>query len=188
MCTLILVRHSITKPTPQVNSHAWQLTDKGRQRCRALADKLAPYAPPKIITSHEPKAIETGALAARYLNVPHHSAPGLHEQERDNIGLFPTQEAFQGAVEELFRCPNDLVFGKETATQAQTRFSQAVDAVIEGQPQGNVVIVSHGTVITLFTARRAKIDPIPFWKSLGMPALITFSLPSLELKQVLNNV
>ena len=83
---------------------------------------------------------------------------------------------------------SNLVFGEETAAQAVRRFSFAVQTVINHQPSGDIIIVSHGTVISLFTAMHAKIDISTFWQKLGLPAIVRFTLPKLNLTEVVNEI
>jgi broad specificity phosphatase PhoE len=181
---LLLIRHSQTKQAPEVSSHNWLLTIEGQQRCKALAEKLAPYRLTDIFTSTEGKAAQTGKLAAKYLGIRCQTAPDLHEHKRDNVGYFPTVEAFENAVVDLFRQPDKLVFGQETANQALARFTGGLVRLIERRPAGNLAVVSHGTVISLFVAAHADIDVAEFWMRLGMPALVTFSLPGFSLLEV----
>ena len=67
MSHLILVRHSAPEIVPQVPARAWHLSAVGRARCVPLAAALAPYQPRAIITSVEPKAVETGQIVAEQL-------------------------------------------------------------------------------------------------------------------------
>ena len=55
-------------------------------------------------------------------------------------------------------------------------------------PAGNLAIVSHGTVMTLFLAHVSGIDPVPFWKQLGLPAFVVLSYPDLALLKVVASV
>jgi broad specificity phosphatase PhoE len=82
----------------------------------------------------------------------------------------------------------DLVFGAETGDEARERFSSAVDDAMRRHPTGNLAIVSHGTVMTLFVARVARIKPVPFWKGLGLPAYVVLSYPELALLEVVASV
>ena len=88
---------------------------------------------------------------------------------------------WEQTITAFFARPNELVFGEETATQAVQRFSAAVQQVLQQYDEGNVVIVTHGTVITLFTAQHAPIALLPFWQSLDTPAFIVVSLPTYSL-------
>lgn len=187
MRKLILVRHSLPVITGGQTASSWQLSDEGRSRCVRLAELLAAHRPGAIITSTEPKAIETGQIAGERLGIPIEAAPNLHEHERPGTDL-DTFEQFQAKVVRLLEHPKELVFGAETGEQARERFAAAVDGALKRHPAGNVAIVSHGTVMTLFLARAAGIDPVPFWKGLGLPAFVVLSHPGLALLEVVASV
>jgi broad specificity phosphatase PhoE len=122
------------------------------------------------------------------LGIPVRAAPNLHEHERPGTGL-DTVERFEAKVARLLRHPGELVFGAETGDEARRRFSAAVERVMSQVAAGNVVVVSHGTVLTLFVAHHvAGIDPVPFWKGLGLPALVVLSYPDLSLVEVTESV
>jgi broad specificity phosphatase PhoE len=180
---LILVRHSLPAIDPEVASARWPLSAEGRERCLALAERLAEYDLTAIVTSTEPKASETGQIVADVLGIPCDSAPNLHEHERANVG-FGTTEQFIKQVIRLFEHPEELVMGSETADQAHSRFALAVSAVVEQHPAGNLAVVSHGTVMTLFISRIANLDLVPFWQRLGLPAYAVLSLPTWHLLEV----
>jgi broad specificity phosphatase PhoE len=182
--TLILIRHSQSQPEPKRPASQWPLTKAGRQRCIALAERLATYAPDVIVTSREHKASTTGALVAAQLALPAIVADGLHEHQREHVGWL-SNPAFEQAVVAFFTRPDDLVFGEETAGQAGARFDAAVRDVLAAHPGQTVAIVSHGTVMTLFVAQHADVAPLPFWKRLGMPAIVVLSLPDLGLLEVI---
>lgn len=185
---LVLVRHSVPEFVVGVPASEWQLSGEGRRRGHRLADQLALYDLAAVITSTEPKAVETGQIVADSLDLPLETTPGLHEHERGVVTSIGGREAFQAQVSRLFEHPDELVFGTETADQAHARFTSAVAAVIERHPHGNLAIVAHGTVMTLFIAHATGLDPIPFWKSLGLPSFAVLSLPDLHLLEVIENV
>jgi broad specificity phosphatase PhoE len=137
-----------------------------------------------IVTSREHKASTTGALVAAQLALPAIVADGLHEHQREHVGWL-SNPAFEQAVVAFFTRPDDLVFGEETAGQAGARFDAAVRDVLAAHPGQTVAIVSHGTVMTLFVAQHADVAPLPFWKRLGMPAIVVLSLPDLGLLEVI---
>jgi broad specificity phosphatase PhoE len=184
---LILIRHAQTRPEPGRPARLWELTETGRLRCRNLAAYLKAYRLPRIVTSTEAKAAQTGQLVAGALGIPAVEADGLQEQARETVGFLPTAEAFEAAVSRLFENPDALVFGEETANQALRRFAGAVERIIAAQPEGDIAIASHGTVISLFVADKTGLDPVSFWRELRQPALVIFSLPEFELVQVVND-
>jgi len=167
---LVLIRHSMPNIVPGVPAHQWRLSKEGRERCKTLASRLAPWQPGIVVASLEPKAIETGRLVAKQVNIPFETAAGLHEHERTGA-TFTTPERFQAQVAAFFQEPDQLVFGSETADHARRRFYKAVTTVLAAHPLDTVAIVAHGTVITLFVSQVASMDPFPFWRRLGLPAL-----------------
>ena len=177
---LILIRHSLPEIVTGVPASQWRLSDDGRNRCEGLAEQLAAYEPRAIVTSLEPKAIETGQLVARILGIGVETAPDLHEHERPKVEPFRTRQEFEARVSRLFEQPAELIFGQETADQAHRRFANAIDDVLATETHGNLAVVTHGTVLTLFVARAAVLDPFPFWKRLGLPAFVVLSLPDLS--------
>lgn len=185
---LILVKHSLPDIVAGVRASEWRLSDEGRRRCIPLAERLAVYQPTVIVASEEPKAVETGQIVAERLGLPFETAPGLHEHERPKVGHLGTHEQFVAQAIRLFEHPGELVFGSETADQAHTRFAHAIAHALERFTDGNVIVISHGTVMTLFIARTNRLDPIPFWKSLGLPAFAILSLPDLKLLEVVTDV
>ena len=187
MQKLILVRHSLPEISPSLPAKQWSLSEAGRQRCRPLANRLAALAPDVIVTSDEPKAMETGRIVAALLGKPLKTAQGLHEHDRSNVA-FESTEWFEAAVARFFAEPGRLVFGNETADQAHRRFSEAVANVLEEHPEQNVAIVAHGTVMTLFVARTGGLEPFPFWKRLGLPAFVVLSRPKFDLVRVVERV
>jgi broad specificity phosphatase PhoE len=164
------------------------LTAEGRRRCIPLAEKLRPYQLDLIVTSTEIKAIETGELAARQLGIPCQVEQGLHEHERESAPHFDTQEEFLKAVAALFERPADLVFGDETGLEARVRFEAAVASVMANNPQENIAIVTHGTVLSLFACQQIGCAIYPFWRQLGMPAIVAFAYPEMALLDRINEI
>jgi broad specificity phosphatase PhoE len=185
MLKLILVKHSQPQIDPFVPAREWHLSQEGRLRCRPLADKLAVYEPDVIVTSTEPKEVETAKIVAEHIDKPIEVVEGLHEHNRGNVAFYSPQ-VFDEAVAKFFQRPGELVFGRETALQAQERFSQAIEGVLEKYADENVGIVAHGTVITLFVAAHVKIEPFAFWKRLGLPSFVVMEVPGLEVMEAVN--
>ena len=185
--TLILVKHSQPALEPDVPAAQWHLSAEGERRCGPLADRLAAYAPATLVASTEPKAQETAALVAARLGLPWRTAPGLHEHDRAGVGWLP-EGALEQRVAAFFAQADALVFGQETAAVARLRFQAAVADVLAQTPQGTVVIVAHGTVITLFTAAHTGLPPLPLWHRLGLPSFVVLTVPDLRLVTMVERV
>jgi len=174
VANLILVRHAQPLVKPQVPSVQWRLTPAGREGASAMGHLLAAYNPTRVITSIEPKAVETGTIIADQVQVSTAQVQGLHEHERHNEGFVSDHPA---RVRELLSRPEELVYGAETGAQAADRFAHALYGAVGETPGQTVVAVSHGTVMVLFAAARAGIDAFVLWQSLKMPCALVFTLP-----------
>ena len=95
----------------------WRLSAKGRQRCTQLAEEIKPYQPDIIISSSERKARETAVILSNDLGKSHLVAEGLHEHKRSNVSILTSRE-FQEKIAGMFAHPDRLIFGDETANQA----------------------------------------------------------------------
>lgn len=184
---ITFIRHSQSRPIPGQPPSQWALTETGRQRCAALAEHMRSYTPELIVCSTERKTIETGALVARHLSLPHCTAPDLHEHLREQVGWLSDAE-FARSVAALFAQPDELVFGEETANAACARFTQGISAVLAAHPHQRLAIVTHGTVLALFLAQQNGFDPQPFWRGLGMPALVVTTLPNFQIREVIAKI
>jgi len=187
MRKLILIKHAAPQVTPGVPPSRWRLSERGRELCAPLAEKVAEHAPTVIISSEEIKASETAQRVGEALDVPFETAPGLHEHDRDGVPHLRSAE-FISLMELAFRKPDDLVLGRETASQAEQRFAVAVETALAKHPQGNVAIVSHGTVIALFVAKRSGQKPFELWRKLGLPSVVVMSLPDWSITQMVAHV
>lgn len=183
--TLIVVKHAMPALEPDVPSRDWRLSDVGRARCIPLAAHLAPYTPTIIAASAEPKATETGRIVAERLAIPIEIVADLHENDRTGLGWLDSDE-LEATVARFFAEPDHRIMGNETANEADARFTAAVADVCARHPHRNIIIVAHGTVITLFVARRAGLEPFPFWKRLGLPSFVALSLPDFEIQAIID--
>jgi len=174
----IFFRHSVPVIDPSLPAREWRLSEEGQFRCRLLAGRLANLKPQRIVSSLEPKALETAQIVAETIGIPYDSVVGLHEHVRSRV-KYSNQEIFEASVKAFFEKPDQLVYGDETADQAHSRFTQAVENIQGRYPsQTPLVIVSHGTVISLLVARACGVDPFSLWKSLKLPCMVLFSAGS----------
>lgn len=63
-----------------------------------------------------------------------------------------------------------------------------MQSALEAHRDGDLAIIAHGTVIALFVAQRATVDPFDLWRRLGLPSLIVLSLPNCELLEIVECV
>ena len=184
---LVLVRHSMPEIERDRPASAWRLGDVGRQRSEQLASRLRDFSPDVVWSSREPKAAETAEIVAGALGVPVQVADGLEEHHRDGVPFYPTRDEFEAVVERFFCNPDQLVFGSETAVQARDRMAAAVDRVVDAGHTDNIV-VTHGTVMTLYVASVACVRPMVFWRRLGLPSYVVLELPGNKILQTVETV
>jgi broad specificity phosphatase PhoE len=177
---LILVKHSLPKIVENVPAQKWELSEAGRVRAQKLAVRLNGYHPEAITSSIEPKAKQTAEIIAAKHNLELHFVEGLHEHDRSKVGYLRRDE-LQAAMREFFEKPGRLVFGSETADVCHARFEQAVHSIIDQHLDKTIVIVAHGTVISLFVARLTGISDQLLWNDLALPSFVVVDVQTAEL-------
>lgn len=174
---LILVKHSVPEIQVDRLASTWKLSEEGRFRAQHLAEHLKSFAPEVIATSNEPKATETAEILGSQLNLDIQILPDLHEHDRSNVP-FLSHEAFQASIRDFFERPDELVFGRETADQTYTRFYRAIHSILNEHRDKTIVIVTHGTVISLFVSRLTGSSALELWNQLGLPSFVAMELGS----------
>jgi broad specificity phosphatase PhoE len=163
---LLLVRHSLPELDPSVPAEEWRLSEEGRRRCVALAERLAGYEPSVLIASTEPKALETAELVAPALGLQVELADGLRETARRTVGWLAREELDAG-IKGLFERPDEVVFGEESGASALARFQAAVEKLPD-----DAVVVTHGTILSLYAAARTGRDAYELWRGLELPDVV----------------
>jgi len=176
---LVLVRHSQPEIEPHIPAANWKLSELGRRRAESLAAGLRHYRANAVWCSREPKAKETAQIIGRVLGVPLRVQDGLEEHHRRNVPFFQSTQDFEQAVEEFFCQPSRLVLGSETANQACDRVTEAIESVLEGDNQ-DAIVVTHGTVMALYLARIANVEPMSFWRELETPCFVDVEIPQMR--------
>ena len=177
---LILVKHSLPKIVENIPAREWKLSEEGRIRAGRLAEQLISYQPEVIVSSIEPKARETAEIIAGNYNLTIQIVEGLHEHDRSKTPYLSKDE-FQASVRKFFENPTALVFGNETADECYSRFDQAVRFILNYYGDKTIVIVAHGTIISLFVSRLTGIPGIFLWNELGLPSFLLLDIQSATL-------
>jgi 2,3-bisphosphoglycerate-dependent phosphoglycerate mutase len=186
---LVLIKHAMPILSGTMPSNEWILSDDGKEKSKRLAEYLKDYQMTNIYCSTEPKAIETASIAGDILEKEVVVTEQIHEHERtSNRKIFPIAE-FHEKMRKFFRYPDVLIFGDETATIAKQRYLKAVQSIVDNEQDGNdIVIISHGTVMTLFVSHYNEVNQFDLWDSLGLPSIIELSLEDFSLQKVIPNL
>jgi broad specificity phosphatase PhoE len=180
---LYLVRHANPQIDPTVAANKWQLSRTGMIRAQSLARHLEGCKIQVVVSSTEPKAIQTAQILADQFGCHVELADGLQEHARPLLpGSFTSPGEFKQRVKAFFEQPGQLVLGAESADQCFTRFNGALCTAIERHAGKTMAVVTHGTVISLLLNSYNHLDPYPFWQALGMPTCITVDLPDFTIR------
>ena len=155
--------------------------------CIPLADALAEYAPSRLISSREPKASETAEIVGARLGIPIVLTDGLQENDRTGMMVTPSP-VFRRRMATFFKDHGERVLGHESAEEALARFITAIAGVTAAYPEGNLAVVTHGTVIALFVAAHNHLEPFPYWQHLNDPAYVVLSLPDFHLVKTVTRI
>jgi broad specificity phosphatase PhoE len=167
VATLILIRHSGAAPDPAVPPKQWRLSQAGRDLCQPLTEALRPYTPEILLSSDEPKAIETANLIGEQLRLSAQTAAGLGEHRRPYVA-----DGFMALMRRFFAAPDERVFGDESAAEARFRFATAVDAAIRASAGRALAIVTHGTVLALYAAPWFGLEASVLWTRMSHPSFV----------------
>lgn len=146
--------HVITHPDvlidPAVPVPEWPLSERGRERMRAVLKQ--PWVPGlrALFSSTERKAIDGAKILAEALGLPITPIAELGENDRSATGYLPKLE-FEATADQFFARPHDSIRGWERAIDAQRRIVSAMERVLVlAPPEGDIAVVSHGGVAALY--------------------------------------
>ena len=163
---LVLVKHAQPVLNANVPPREWRLGTEGEEQSRELAERLKAFLPFTLVSSNEPKAMQTAAIVATTLGVISRVANGLEEIDRPAMPILSRDE-HERLNAALFRTRSIAVVGHESADTALARFEAAIqDTLAAVDVSTNVVVIAHGTVISLFVARCTGRDALDAWRAL----------------------
>jgi len=162
--SLILVRHAAPKIESDVAPSEWALSEAGRAAAQSLGERLSKLGSRAIVASPEAKARMTAELIALSLGSEVNLDAGFVEHRRPGLGFLPPKE-FESAIRLAFARPDERVFGGESANEALARFESA----IERHKARPLIVVTHGTILSLFIGRHSRMEPFSLWTSLKLP-------------------
>jgi broad specificity phosphatase PhoE len=184
---LILIKHAIPTLEPSKAAKEWRLGDKGKAQASLLADQMKFYLPFSLYSSEEPKAYNTAEIISTELGLKLTTVKGLEEIDRPVLPLLSQQE-HRDLNKGIFEEPERPVIGKESANQALSRFNRAIRENVEKiLINRNVVIVSQGTVISLFVEKYNKISAFELWKRLSCASFVELDFPGYRLRRIIEN-
>jgi broad specificity phosphatase PhoE len=162
---IILLKHSMPDLIGNTPPQEWKLGVEGQRSAMEFADRLRKKEIRHILSSSETKALETAKIIGRAFGIEPKVIPGIHEIDIKPRPILSREEHIN-ANSLIFEMPDRAVLGNESASNARQRFETALQDGLGKVPlDEDVLVVSHGTVISLFVASKNGCDPLPIWKN-----------------------
>ncbi|OLP59163.1 histidine phosphatase family protein [Xaviernesmea oryzae] len=163
----IYLTHPQVEIDPAIPVPLWGLSQAGRARCLAAAER-APWVRQlkRIVSSAETKAIETAAMLAEAAGIKPETVEAMGENDRSATG-FLTPDLFEVAADQFFAAPQESYRGWERAVDAQARIVRAVEAALADHDVDRpLLFVGHGAVGTLL---KCHLLNVPITRSQDQP-------------------
>jgi broad specificity phosphatase PhoE len=172
---VVLVKHALPVLEADVPARDWRLGAEGEAQARQLAARLRSFVPFELRSSSEPKARRTAEIVASELALATSAVAGLDEFDRPALPILPASE-HAALNARIFSDPERRVLGRESAAEALQRFSGALSALLAAEPSRDpLVIVTHGTMISLFVAAHSDVDGFQLWRELSCPSFVVLT-------------
>jgi len=173
MNRLLLVRHAEPEIDVSIPASTWRLTARGVASSGRLAAALSDFAPARIVSSPEVKAVETGRVVAEAFGLPLTQDDRFAEQGAGPDEFIEDYREFRALVRRFFAEPQAVVLRGESCQSAAERFADGVNAV---SGDDVVAIVTHGRIMASWLAMLSGGTAWDIWTALRMPDLIDVDL------------
>jgi broad specificity phosphatase PhoE len=177
---LYLIRHPRTHVDPTRPSHEWGLSDQGHAQVEELCS--APFC--KVIqgiyASDQPKAVEAATAMGTMCGVSVTILVGLAEVGRGTETYLSAAD-YENALSRFFSFPEKSVAGWERAVDALARFQSTLEEIIKQRSGDTIAVVSHGMVLTLYTAMLDKEPPmLARWHDIDFATVAAVDVDKME--------
>jgi broad specificity phosphatase PhoE len=159
--SIYFLRHAETTVDPSLPSHEWSITPNGLRQARELAKSDVFGNIEGIVHSSEKKARQTADAFAEELAVDIYEIPELDELRRPH-GDFLTNREYRSLVRETLMNWDHNVYGWESSTGALQRFVEGVKRINIMFYSRNILVVSHGLVLTLYFCQLRNFQSIAY--------------------------
>lgn len=165
--SIYFLRHAKTKVDLSMPARDWSITDEGLSLTKELAKSEKLSSIDGIIHSSELKARQTAEVFAEGLDVQMYQLSGFDELSREHGGVL-SEDEYRDRVKRTLTNLDENVVGWESGSSALERFEDAVRKIDIMFHQKNILVVSHGIVLTLYFSKLKGFLDIAFerWSQL----------------------
>ena len=166
--TIIFLRHASTQKDTNVPIEDWNVKPEVMEEVKKTANLSDFDKVDLIFTSTEKKSVQTAQPFANRLSKEIIQVAALGEIKRPDSEKLSTED-YEKIKVKIFEDFDFTTQNWETANQALERFKKAVEKIDSENEGKTILIVAHGTVMTLYFAYLlGKLDDIfSRWKDLG---------------------
>jgi broad specificity phosphatase PhoE len=166
--SIYLLRHAETKIDRRKSVRNWDLTESGKLSCMELAKSQVFSKIEGIVHSSENKAKETADFIAHETGAETYVLDEFDEIKRNRKGFLTTEE-YRALVRKTLTNWERPVQDWESGEDALTRFMDGIRRTNIMFHHKNILIVSHGLVLTLYFSALTHFQKIAYerWAQLN---------------------
>ena len=165
VAVLRYISHPDVVVDPDVPVERWVLSARGRARLAELVGRPWVATIGRVVTSAETKARQTADALAAVRGLAVEVRQDLGEIDRSATGYLPAAQ-HDALADACFAAPAVSASGWERAVDAQARMIAALEDLFTDELDGDVAIVGHGGVGTLWYCHLAG---VPIDRRLDQP-------------------
>jgi broad specificity phosphatase PhoE len=169
---ITLIRHSKTIIEAETHALNWVLSDKGVEFAEALSQNDEIKNVNILYSSLQNKALETAVIIAKPHRIPIRTDDRLTEVTSITNKFVADPVEFERNVHDFQTGLIPRINGGETVKEALDRFNKAIEDIIKREEgKQNIGIVSHGNMLSLFSAQFINKTSYEIHKTIKMPAI-----------------
>jgi broad specificity phosphatase PhoE len=154
--TIHFLRHALPIVQKDIPQSKWLLSEEGITQARARRIHIGVEFD-AVFSSTEQKAIQTTEVIVSDSLLEIQEDRAFNELDRD-LGPFLPQVEYKLAIEKAMKEPSKSVHGWETAQSARYRFIKGVQRIDEEYSSKQILVVSHGIVLSLYFANLLNLN------------------------------
>jgi len=171
----IFIRHSKTDRNPQVPITCWGLADSGIELAQELSRQDVIKNLDVVYASFQTKALETAVILAKPNAIPIKADDGLTEVTSFTGPFEQDFDVYTKNVHDYYADEVDRISGGETKEEALKRFNTTLEAIAKAESHlGFVGIITHGNILTLFSALYKDVDCYELHTKIKQPDVAVF--------------